>query len=408
MASTPADSGLLPLYPTEASRPTRIGHRLRSRAGFPNTTGSRLPGVDGLRAIAALWVVLFHIEAFSGGQFSHVPGLNLFLRSGSTGVSLFLVLSGFCLYIPFAGDRTDRFRTREFLLRRCRRLMPAYYTSLGFVLALNLGAGGWLGFHALSPFDAVEQAAAHALLVHPLFPSTFYALNGAYWSLGLEWQLYLALPLLVWGIRRFGIRRTLLTAVMCNVVYGAALGLVIHQGIIIPGSVLAVVVLPNQLPGRWAEFVFGMVAAELYVTGHIRWLAAKAWFAIPVLVPISLLISGWPLCHIVYGATFVSLLSLVLASDNVVSKVASWTPLVVIGTMSYSLYLVHQPLVAAFCYLLQVHAHTNPQQTFLLLVALLPLILIAAWLLFYTVERHTLTSGRAKRTAAESAPQPAA
>lgn len=400
MAATSADPGLLPLYPAEASSPVPLGQRLLRRAGFPETAGSRLPGVDGLRAIAALWVVFFHIEAFSHAQFAHIPGLNLFLRSGSTGVSLFLVLSGFCLYIPFAGDRTGRFRTREFLVRRCRRLMPAYYTSLAFVLALNLGAGVWLGFHALSPIDAVKQAAAHAMLLHPLFPSTFYALNGAYWSLGLEWQLYLTLPLLVWGIRRFGIKRTVLTAVMCNVVYGAALGLIVHRGIIPQGSALATVVLPNQLPGRWAEFAFGMVAAELYATGQIRRLASKAWFAIPVLVLISLVISGWPLSHIVYGAAFVSLLSLVLASDNVVSKVTSWTPLVVIGTMSYSLYLVHQPLVQGFAYFAQVHGHTNPQQTFFTVVVLLPVIMVVAWALFYTVERHTLTSSKRLKTEA--------
>lgn len=373
---------------------THIGRSALTRAGFPSTAESRLPGVDGLRAIAALWVVFFHIEAFSHARFAHVPGLNLFLRSGSTGVSLFLVLSGFCLYIPFAGGRTDRFRTGQFLVRRCRRLLPAYYTSLAFVLALNIGAGVWLGFAALSPTEAAKQVVAHALLIHPLFPTTFYTLNGAYWSLGLEWQLYLTLPLLVWGIRKFGIRRTVSAAVMCNVVYGIALGLVVHDGMIPQNSALATVVLPNQLPGRWAEFAFGMVAAELYATGQIRRWAPRAWWVIPVLAPVSVLISGWPLSHIVYGAMFACVLSLVLASDNMLSKVARWKPLVIIGTMSYSLYLVHQPIVQALAYVLATHAHISAQQTFVVIVGLLPLILFVAWILFYTVERHTLTSSR--------------
>jgi peptidoglycan/LPS O-acetylase OafA/YrhL len=353
----------------------------------------RLAGVDGLRAIAALWVVLFHIQAFSGGQF-RIPGLNLFLRSGSTGVSLFLVLSGFCLYIPFAGGRQHRFRAGEFFMRRCRRLMPAYFVSLAFATALYVLAGPRLGFASLSPAQLVLQVGAHAALIHTLFPATFYQLNGAYWSLGLEWQLYLALPLLIWSIRRFGIPRTLSAAVACNVVYGAALALVIHRGVLPAHGALASYVLPNQLPGRWAEFVFGMLAAELYVTGRLQPWARRAGWLIPILIPIAILISGLPLSHLVYGAVFFSLLSLVLVSGNIVSKVAEWRPLVAIGTMSYSLYLVHQPIVQGLAYFARAHGGATPQETFLVLLAFIPAIMGVAWLLFRTVERRTMTSGR--------------
>ena len=80
---------------------------------------SRLAGIDGLRAVAAIWVVLFHMWAFSGG--SLWPGFDFVARSGSTGVSLFLVLSGLCLYLPYAGGRHDRFNSRDFFRRRVRR-----------------------------------------------------------------------------------------------------------------------------------------------------------------------------------------------------------------------------------------------------------------------------------------------
>src|SRR3954465_12363193 len=86
---------------------------------------SRLSGVDGLRAAAALWVLLFHMRAFSGVQLW--PGIDLLVRSGSTGVSLFLLLGGFCLYSPYAGGRLSRFNARDFFRRRVRRLLPAYY-----------------------------------------------------------------------------------------------------------------------------------------------------------------------------------------------------------------------------------------------------------------------------------------
>src|ERR1700730_8777996 len=238
---------------------------------------SRLAGVDGLRAAAAFWVVLFHIRVFSG---VHVPfqPLDFFVRSGSTGVSLFLVLSGFCLYLPFAAGKQGRFKTGSFFVRRARRLLPAYYCSLGLALALNVIGGGNLGFGPLSPKDVAVQLATHLTMVHTLFTWSFYALNGAYWSLGLEWQLYIALPLLIVGAVRFGLWRTLAAAVLVNVVYRGALAVASARGWVPPG-ILQSVVLPNLLPGRWAEFVFGMAIAELYTRGSLEKLPPIARYA---------------------------------------------------------------------------------------------------------------------------------
>lgn len=378
-------------------------NQVDSRVG----TRGRLAGVDGLRATAALWVVFFHIRSFSQARFAHVPGLDLFLRSGSTGVSLFLVLSGFCLYVPFAGGRTERFRTGQFFWRRCRRLMPAYYASLIFAVAINLLGGAWLGFEHFTSLQLGWQVLAHVTLTQTLFPATFYSLNGAYWSLGLEWQLYLALPLLVLGVRRFGLRTTALAAIACNVVYRVGLEALIQRGVIARDGALATVVLPNQLPGRWAEFVFGMVAAELYVTGQIgRWVE-KMKYAIIVLIPLSVLGLQWPLSHLLFGAVFFILLALVLAANNPISTVFSWWPLAALGTMSYSLYLVHQPVIEGLAYLMRVHDHLSPTATFLALVLLLPLVLLLAYGLFMAVERHTLQQGRAgARTPAAAVRQP--
>jgi peptidoglycan/LPS O-acetylase OafA/YrhL len=353
-------------------------------------TGSRLAGVDGLRAFAALWVVMFHITAFSQASFPHPNVVMLLLRSGSTGVSLFLVLSGFCLYVPFAGGNESRFTSRDFFLRRCRRLLPAYYTSLVCVLVLYVGVGAWLGFQRFNPNQLAWQLLAHVTLTHSLFPDTFYALDGAYWSLALEWQLYLALPLLIWGIRRYGMLRTAACAVLCNIVYRLVLALVISRGLIAPGSALAIAVLPNILPGRWAEFVIGMIAAELYATGRVASVAKFAWLGFLLGVPASLTFNKLPLGHLLFGITYASLLCLVLSSTSLVNRVFSWRPLVALGIMSYSIYLVHQPLVQGLAYLLQGDAGLSHNTTFFALMLLMPVILAVAWLLFITVERRSI------------------
>jgi peptidoglycan/LPS O-acetylase OafA/YrhL len=353
----------------------------------------RLRGVDGLRAVAALWVVLFHIHAFSGAHIGLIPGVDLFLRSGSTGVSLFLVLSGFCLYLPFSGYRNSRFDTKTFLIRRCRRLLPAYYVSLAITIAVVLVAGSSLGLATYRGWPAVGQLLTHMSMTHVLFPSSFYALNGAYWSLALEWQLYLALPLLIFGIRRWGLAWTAAAAISVNVVYRLLLFGLISQHRVAADSLLATAVLPNQLPGRWAEFVFGMVAAELHQAGVL--VRMRLIWAGPVmiaLVALSLLSVGNQWSHILFGGVFVLLLGVVLKADNLVATVISWNPLARLGTMSYSLYLVHQPIVQALAHLLRNNAGLSPGRTFVMLIGLLPVIVFVAWLLFVSVERYTLTS----------------
>jgi 1,2-diacylglycerol 3-beta-glucosyltransferase len=381
----------------KASRPV-----LQTRTSIART-GHRLAGIDGLRAFAAMWVVLFHVRAFSGAR---LPLVDVVVRSGSTGVSLFLVLSGFCLFLPFAGGRAGRFATRRFLVRRCRRLMPAYYVSLLLILAVTATAGVALGLAGYGARGIAAQAAAHLSLVHTLFPSTFYALNGAYWSLGLEWQLYLTLPLLVIGVRRLGLARVAIAVVAVNVVYRLVLDQLVGHGMVAADSILATAVLPNLFPGRWAEFVLGMVAAELYATGRVAgWAGWLRWAPI-LLVPLALVAVGSPLSHLLFGGVFFVLVAVVLSGNNLVSRAFSWRPLVALGVMSYSLYLVHQPLVQVGAHLLS-SGGASPRRVFVEMVMLLPVVIAAAWLLFVTVERRSLTSsGREQEATAPRAAIP--
>ena len=351
---------------------------------------NRLAGVDGLRAAAASWVVLFHIHAFSGAHLPFRP-LDFFARSGSTGVSLFLVISGFCLYLPFAGGKGARFKTSTFLIRRARRLVPAYYVSIAFALGLNVIGGKNLGFPSLSPTDVAWQLATHMTMLHTFFVSTFYTLNGAYWSLGLEWQLYLALPLLILGARRFGLVPTLVAAVTVNVVYRLGIAWAGARGWL-PGGLVQTVVLPNLLPGRWAEFVFGMAVAELFSRGRLQRLPGLAMYLWVPMLGVAVATVGLPLSHLAFGAVFSLLLVAALTDGNIVYRIFAWRPLVALGIMSYSLYLVHQPMVQALAFVFRTDLGLSPNMTFVMLVAALPLVLAVAWALFVLVERYTLTS----------------
>lgn len=371
-----------------------VGHRepVRDLVGsttppITSTPRRRLDAVDGLRALAALWVVLFHIRAFSG---ANLGPFDLIVRSGSTGVSLFLVLSGFCLYLPVLRKGPSNFRPMQFLRRRAKRLLPAYYTSLVVFVVLEVLLAGHLAFPSYAWQELPFLVVTHLTMTFTLFASSFYAFNGAYWSLGLEWQLYLSLPLLVLVSRRYGLLRTVLAVVAINIAYRVGLQLAVDLHALNGGTPLANLVLPNLLLGRWAEFAFGMVAAHLYFSGKLKQWSRILGFALIPLVPFALISVGDPLSHLVFGAVFFAVLCVVLTGNNVLTRVFSWRPLVSLGVMSYSLYLVHQPIVQAFAVFFQYHA--SPRVAFLATLALLPVIILVARLLFVTVERRTITA----------------
>jgi peptidoglycan/LPS O-acetylase OafA/YrhL len=374
----------------------------------PGAPRARLDAIDGLRAFAAMWVVLFHIRAVSHARIP-VPGLDQLIRSGSTGVSLFLVLSGFCLFLPFAGGRLERFEMGDFMRRRSMRLLPAYIASLLVIVAVHLIAAGRWGLMPLSGWALPAQLGTHLTLTHQLFPATFYGLNGAYWSLGLEWELYLTLPLLIFSARRLGLARTVVAVIAASATYRLALEAFLHVGVIDPHGPWATVVLPNLFLGRWAEFALGMWAASLYVTGRaVVWARRLVWVAL-ALVPVGFAMAGRPLGHLVFGLIFFSLVCTVLDDAHPVARLFSWRPLVALGVMSYSLYLVHQPLLAVGGSVLRGHGW-SPIAVLVALVAAIPVIVLVARVLFVTVERRTIsrrpTSAKASRPAVSASPRP--
>ncbi len=185
----------------------------------------RLHFIDGLRGMAMLMVLACHCWLFGGQWTVTVPpgvhGVNLapLLAYGSTGVNLFLVLSGFCLYWPFVKGGTRREPTLwEFAKRRCRRILPPYYvTLLLFGAPLFLQA---IRHHSRPEIDfAWNWLWLHAVMAHNLNLTYVIRVDGALWTLALEFQLYVLFPLFVEAFRRFNVRGVLLTVLVASTCY---------------------------------------------------------------------------------------------------------------------------------------------------------------------------------------------
>ena len=176
-----------------------------------------------------------------------------------------------------------------------------------------------------------------------------------------------------------------------NIAYRLGLA-VAGAGGLFHSGVLQSVVLPNLLPGRWAEFAFGMVAAEAYARGALERIPLGWVYAWIPAMAAGVLLQRLPVSHLAFGGAFTLLLIAVLAEKSLTARVFSWPPLVALGVMSYSLYLVHQPVVQALAYVLRHNAGLGDTAAFGALILLLPVTVAIAWLLFVLVESRTLTS----------------
>jgi peptidoglycan/LPS O-acetylase OafA/YrhL len=168
------------------------------------SSGVRLAGIEGLRALAASSIVLVHTWSFStpdGPPWSHGASADA-LSTLSVGVTLFFTLSGFLLYRPFAAAiarHTEPLSIRAYLRNRVLRIVPAYWAIL-FATGLLLGAaavrtasGGLTTGRFANPADAVQAA----LFLQDYHPRTMVIGIGPAWSLAVEIVFYAALPLLV-------------------------------------------------------------------------------------------------------------------------------------------------------------------------------------------------------------------
>src|SRR5881275_2600112 len=151
----------------------------------------RLAGLDGVRGLAALFVVVNHVflRAFPGYPVDHAPFWAAWFIYGRFAVVVFIVLSGFSLALSPArhGWRLDG--VSGFARRRARRILPPYYAALAFSLAV-----AWLVVPAPGEgIPGAKSVVVNGLLVQNLVgaPSPDRPL----WSIAVEAQLYVVFPL---------------------------------------------------------------------------------------------------------------------------------------------------------------------------------------------------------------------
>lgn len=309
------------------------------------TTGAdpprRLAGLDGVRALAALFVVVNHVflRTFPGYPLDRAPLWAGWFIYGRFAVVVFIVLSGFSLALSPArhGWRLDG--VGRFAYRRARRILPPYWAALAFSLAV-----AWLVVPP--PGQAApdgKSVVVNGLLVQNLVgaPSP----NRSFWSLAVEAQLYVAFPLLLLVVRRWGAVVMVATVTLAVATVGIAGPHVPHlNGFVIQSP-----------PDLAALFAVGVLCAGIVVTGGRRRSRPWVWLALasttPVLATIWWQGSVWTLDHLLWvdlmlGPAVACLLAgLATGRPAPLLRLLDARPIRNLGRSSYSLYLTHGPIV---------------------------------------------------------------
>ncbi len=343
----------------------------------------RLWYIDGIRGVSACYVVLFHMYQFANARFSGTPPTwwkaFTILGYGDCGVAVFIVVSGYCLMLPVAASDGMLLKggRRRFAERRLRRLGPGYVAALigSSVLILVDPAlhhhTGTLWDASLPAFSAATIA-AHVLLIYNLNPKWAYGIDVPMWTIALEVQIYVVfvfglLPL--WR-RTIGRRPNLVVIGVCTIATFGALA--VGAGFVQPWMLLL--------------FALGMCAADA-AQRPARWLRGRVdVVAIAAFASVALTLTFEPrFLHgylstlflrdvVVGGAAALLLLALQKAtrSDGRVTLCIgaglSVRPIAWLGRISYSLYLVHFPIIGAIAFAC-VYAHSFDVPTNFFLIA---------------------------------------
>lgn len=348
--------------------------------------------VDGMRGFAALCVVFLHASLFTGlnGDVADVfPFLAKALFLGNYAVAVFIVLSGFVLMLPIAKSPGLKLKhgTWIYLKRRAMRILPPYFASL-LLFGVLILCVPVLQTHRGTAWDSkipvtYDGALAHILLVHNLNADWAYQINGPAWSIGTEWQLYFALPFIILPLwRKFGRVATLIATLTL--------------------SASVALLLPAWDSGHmWflALFTMGALAAEAVVAQR-RSRGTGVFLVLAVLVAV--------LCMIVWGAPLWvnelavgAAIALIIFRMSVVTMLGQRTfahrvlesrPAVWLGLWSFSLYLIHSPILGLVNLLL-----LDTDMSLLARLAVqfglaVPAAGIISYLFHLTVERKFITS----------------
>ncbi len=300
------------------------------------------------------------------------------IGQGWMGVELFLVISGFLIHFIFLQNQNN-FSWPEFFSKRFWRIYPPYLLVLISFFILGIAI----------TFYGFKNLLSHILLTHNFFDSTFFTINPSFWSIALEAQLYLIYPFFLFLVRYHGIKKTLAIIFLFNIVL-TIIGLLLQIKSFSYGTFVL---------KFWIVWCVGAYLADSFYNRRKIFQKPLFWFiglyVLCFLFKLYYLTNYFILLPITFSC--VALIETFLYNEFL-EKYLLWkslnNSLSFIGLISYSIYLIHQPLLNnLFCiYTLKTH---HSYFNFLISILFVYLnIFLVSYSLYVLVESKSILYGK--------------
>lgn len=327
-------------------------------------TKEQINNFTGVRGLAAVVVVLVHVNVI---MFAMWPGLwqyRRFLWSGNLAVDIFFILSGFVIMYNY-GDRLGRRGTRtrkawkQFVLLRMARMWPVHLFAIGlyivWYLTRSIHPGAFFPNLLVVPHDqalpvllAPWNLIMNGLMLNAVWPAQ--SISTPAWSVSLEFFAYLVFPLVATIAIRFRRSWTAFLAAAVWVGLGATFVGLTNNAPIDDISHAEYLYRAYELP--WARIVYTFPTGALLCIGwrqlSDRWRTGKHWDAIIIvsLITMFTIIGFTPQEQVIYmPPTAIPLSAIIIlgcaGATGPIAKVLQWRPIEWTGEVSYSLYQTH-------------------------------------------------------------------
>ena len=367
-------------------------------------------GLDGLRGLAAcaVFVVHYHQIVDFDLQFGLFDSYHFF-PNGKHGVALFFILSGLLLSLPFwqsLASRTPWPIMKTYMVRRLARIFPAYYLALTMLILMSglwLVPGGW------------TDIVLHYSFLFNFTEFSIFSINPPFWTLAVEMQFYLILPLIFCIMRRLSPWQACTVLLLIGLLtYGLHYWVVSSVTRIVPwpGNVALTWIRPygavvtHSLLAHLPLFIFGVVAGWLFIylnqqyARHADFQRRCSEFSFwCCLVLLFLLLSSelGEKIQVSYGRYGLPLIPLLLAVLVVstpftlfANKILDSTLLRRLGLISYGIYIYHLPCLNWVDRTMQQYGWDSPEHWLVLGGSSVILTLMIASLSYLIIERPVL------------------
>ena len=298
---------------------------------------------------------------------------------------MFFVISGFCIHLNYVRNRQQGWT--PFFIRRFFRIYPPYLVAVLLFFFLY----GWSGQE-----DAGRQLFTHLLAVHNFDEKTVFGISPAFWSIGVEIQLYLLYPVLVFAADKVGWSRALMgTALIEGILRISAAGQTWTGLTWMPAWIQMSPIF------FWFSWALGAQLAESHLENKESWLARIS----PLPFFLLALAGSWFKPLLSFQFTAAALVTAVVVERLMTKKWTipfrgiaglAWSHLAALGIVSYSFYLLHQPLmshtwdIAGALFSEKVH----PLLRCVVCLLWYPVLFLASKAYFLMLEKPSITLGK--------------